>query len=136
MDYNRGEKEYKRLIKKITEKLELDFVRPEQIIVAQNDEIYDFEKEQFLPEQYFHIIMNGKFKVTSGQFNKNKRMNKEQKAINKSLKFSKTLQSGDYFGETAILYKCFRTATVKSKLYATIGRIEANSFVELLRTFP
>jgi len=39
---------------------------------------------------------------------------------------------GDYFGETAILYNCQRSATVKSKLYATIGKMKANEFKNLL----
>jgi CRP-like cAMP-binding protein len=34
------------------------------------------------------------------------------------------------------LYKCARTATVKSKLYSTIGRIEAGKFTDLVQTFP
>ena len=80
--------------------------------------------------------MNGEFKVTSGQFNKNKRMNAQQKAISKSLKFKKKQTDGDYFGETAIIYKCLRTATVTSKLYSTVGKLKANDFTSLLNSFP
>ena len=132
IDIDQGEKDYLKLISRITYLLELEFVEPEQIIVQQNDEIYDPEKDDFIFQAFFYIIMNGSFKVTSGQFNKNKRMNAEQKLAIKNLKFSKTLKSGDYFGETAVLYKCLRTATVKSKLYATIGKITARKFLELL----
>ena len=54
------------MIKRITNVLDLQFVTPEEIVIKQNDEIYDVEKEQFLDESYFYIIMNGNFKVTSG----------------------------------------------------------------------
>ena len=77
--------------------------------------------------------MTGEVKVTSGQFNKNKRMDEEQKKLNKEMKFKKTLSSGDYFGETGILYKCSRTATVKSKLYSTAGKMRARDFHGLLQ---
>ena len=60
-------------------------------------------------------------------------MNKEQKIRNNAIsKFNKTLNSGDYFGEAAIIYKCSRTATVKSKLYSTVGKLSANAFSDIL----
>ena len=57
--------------------LELEFFEPEQMIVQQNTDIYDMEKEAFYPNEFFYIVLNGNFKVTAGQFNKNKRMDSE-----------------------------------------------------------
>ena len=47
------------------------------MIVQQNTDIYDFDKEQFYPNEFFYIVLDGNFKVSSGQFNKNKRMDSE-----------------------------------------------------------
>ena len=47
------------------------------MIVQQNTDIYDMEKEAFYPNEFFYIVLNGNFKVTAGQFNKNKRMDSE-----------------------------------------------------------
>ena len=37
---------------------------------------------------------------------------------------TKKLESGDYFGEISFLYNCRRSATIKAKLYATLGCID------------
>ena len=50
--------------------------------------------------------------------------------------YKKKLSSGDYFGEVAFLYDCKRTATVKAKLYATVGTVSHEVFAEVLREFP
>jgi len=49
---------------------------------------------------------------------------------------SKKLVSGDYFGEVAFLFKVRRTSTIKAKLYATLGCIDATNMTEMLRDFP
>ena len=49
---------------------------------------------------------------------------------------SKKLTSGDYFGEVAFIFKCKRTSTIKSKLYATLGCIYHPAMIELLRDCP
>lgn len=51
-------------------------------------------------------------------------------------RFSNTLGHGDYFGEVAFLYRCRRTSTVTSKLYSTLGCVDADTITGLIRDFP
>lgn len=51
-------------------------------------------------------------------------------------KYVRSLFPGMYFGEISILRQSKRTATVKSKTYSTIGKVEITFFMDLMSTFP
>lgn len=131
-----GDKEFKKIVRAFAGKLDLHFVTPEQLVIKQTEECWHDEAQAYHPETYFYMILSGVFKVTSLEFNRNKRLNEEQKKLYKRLKFSKTLTKGDYFGEVGIMYKASRSATVISKQYATLGILKADDFVMLLKQFP
>lgn len=147
IDPNEGEKEFRRLIKKITFNLEVQHVSPEEIIIFQSEEIIDYKTNQFIDSKaFFYIILNGSFKVSNIRFNKTaKPKNKSQDGASLrvsqntyndlSKPQSKKLVSGDYFGEVSFLYRCRRTSTVKAKLYATVGKINHVIMTEMLRDF-
>jgi len=80
IDPNEGEKEFRRLIKKITYNLEVQHVSPEEIIIFQSEEIIDYKTNQFIDSKaFFYIILNGSFKVSNIRFNKTaKPKNKSQ----------------------------------------------------------
>ncbi|CAI2362152.1 unnamed protein product [Moneuplotes crassus] len=54
---------------------------------------------------------------------------------NQQTKFIQTLNSGEYFGEVALLKDCARTATVKSQGYSTCASLESQTFQKLLETY-
>jgi len=46
------------------------------------------------------------------------------------------LQSGDFFGEVALLYNCHRTATVRSNNYGLYGKITKEDTTKLFKMHP
>ena len=65
-DADQGDKEFNKLVKRITKGLELDFFAPEEIIVRQDDEVKHYELDDLFKEDaFFYVIMTGNFKVTS-----------------------------------------------------------------------
>ena len=50
--------------------------------------------------------------------------------------FKKMIGPGDYFGEVSFLIGCRRTATIKAKLYATLGAVDHKNFTQLLQDYP
>ena len=82
--------------------------------------------------------MNGDFKVSTLKFNKNKHKKKEVKdgKKEKNSSFKKMLRPGDYFGEVSFLFDCARTATIKAKLYATVGALNHEIMNNLLNEYP
>ena len=105
---------------------------------------------------FFYIILNGDFKVTSLKFNKKNKTKKSTASLTagdkntnqNSLKYKteapppppqkplKMLSDGDYFGEIAFMFNCRRTATIKAKQYATVGRLNHVVMTELIRDHP
>lgn len=55
---------------------------------------------------------------------------------NKVVKKYKTLETGDYFGEIAMIYSCKRTATIASKKYTTLAMLTRAKFKEIQTEFP
>ena len=47
-----------------------------------------------------------------------------------------TLNTGDHFGEIAMIYKCRRSATVVSSNYNTFARVTKPRFREIISEFP
>lgn len=47
----------------------------------------------------------------------------------------KELEIGDHFGEISMIYKCPRTATVRSTKYATIGYLDRTAFKQVIFKF-
>jgi Cyclic nucleotide-binding domain len=50
--------------------------------------------------------------------------------------FVRELGPGMLFGEVALLFRTRRTASIKSKDQCTIGALNEDNFLELVRTFP
>lgn len=50
--------------------------------------------------------------------------------------FVQDLKSGSFFGEVALLFKCKRTTSVKSKDQCTLGALSEDSFTELCLDYP
>ena len=76
VDPNEGDKEFRKLIKKMIYGLKVQHVQPEEIVVMQSDSIYneDVEPPEFIEDKAkFYIILNGNFKVSSLRFNKRKK---------------------------------------------------------------
>ncbi len=117
------------------------------------------QTDEFLPDKaFFYIILNGDFKVSGLNFNKKAKKTPQEKILEAQLeaealaikqaqgidiseiqsvrKQKKLLVSGDYFGEVSFLYKCRRTATIKAKLYATLGVIDHVLFPQIIRDYP
>ena len=49
---------------------------------------------------------------------------------------SNSLNNGDYFGEVALLKKCLRTATVKSRNYSTLAQLNQLNFEQIIQRYP
>ena len=49
---------------------------------------------------------------------------------------TKSLFDGDHFGEIGLVYNTKRTATVKSKNYGSLARLNKNDWGEIQRHFP
>ena len=48
----------------------------------------------------------------------------------------KTLKKGDYFGEVSLIYDLRRTASVTSKNYCTLGKLDLKTLHSILANFP
>jgi CRP-like cAMP-binding protein len=48
----------------------------------------------------------------------------------------KILRVGDYFGEISMIYGCKRSATVTSRKYSTLARLEKEQFKEIATEYP
>ena len=48
----------------------------------------------------------------------------------------RTLDIGDHFGEIHLLYRCARSATVRSNNYNTLARLKYDNFKDLISEFP
>lgn len=46
------------------------------------------------------------------------------------------LKEGDHFGEISMIYKCKRTATVISRNYNTLAKLDEESFKSLISEYP
>ena len=84
------------------------------------------------------IIINGKYKVQTAMYNmKNKRADLDAnvpldlKAKRPNVYTSKTLLSGDIFGEVSLLFGCKRTATVKAKMYSQCAKLNQKDFTKI-----
>jgi len=49
---------------------------------------------------------------------------------------SRLLTEGDHFGEVALLYKCKRTATVVSRNYNTMARMNYSEYKAIVAEYP
>ena len=145
VDPNEGDKVFRSLIRKMIFDLTVMHVKPEEKVINESESILneDDDREWYEDKAKFYIILNGNFKVSSQRFNKRKKehysaiddlFKKDEKDPHKASQ--KKLVSGDYFGEVSFLYKCRRTATVKAKLYATLGCIGHENMNEILRDYP
>ena len=83
-DPNEGDKEFRKLRKKLIYNLEIQHVSPEQQIIMQSDEIRD-EWGDFTDRALFYIILSGNFKVSSLRFNKRKKSEMEYSAADDML---------------------------------------------------
>ncbi|CAI2376015.1 unnamed protein product [Moneuplotes crassus] len=50
--------------------------------------------------------------------------------------YEKTLETGNYFGEVAIIKNCKRTATIKSQSFSTCSSLEYQAFLTFLEEYP
>ena len=76
MDTNEGDKEFRKLQKKIIYSLKVQHVEPEEIVIRQSDSIMndDVEPVEYDTERAkFYIILNGNFKVSNLRFNARKK---------------------------------------------------------------
>ena len=95
------------------QKVKLVMSQPEETLVSQGEESSEF-----------YIIARGECEC----FVKDERTKLDR--------FVRTLNSGQHFGEIAILTEKERTATIKTKNYSTIGQISKEHFHELCLLFP
>lgn len=51
-------------------------------------------------------------------------------------RFQRNLTPGTFFGEIALVFGCNRTATVKSKTYCTLAKLDDDAFDEINLHFP
>ena len=148
-DVKKGDREFKKLIQKLVHNLTIRHVQPEEIIIMQSETIIDpdgiFDEEK----AFFYIILNGSFKVATLKFNQKKKTKDNLKMMQSRSQVemirseidtqrpkSKKLISGDFFGEVSFIYNCRRTCTIKARLYATLGCIDAPTTMDLLQEFP
>ena len=68
VDLDKGEKDFKRLIKTITLGLKIQHVQPEEVVIMQSDTIFNDNGDFNESKAYFYIILNGDFKVSSLKF--------------------------------------------------------------------
>ena len=52
-----------------------------------------------------------------------------------SRKETRDLNPGDYFGEVALLFDCYRTASVRTTNYCVIARVEKEIFLSCHKSF-
>lgn len=69
IDVDKGEKEFKSLIRAIVDAIEVVHVVPEQIVIKQGDEV-KLENGEYKDEAKFYLILNGDFKVSTLKFGK------------------------------------------------------------------
>lgn len=68
-----GDKEFRKLLQKIVFNLVTKQVKPEEIIIMQNESITDQNGDYDEEKAFFYIILNGNFKVSSLRFNHKKK---------------------------------------------------------------
>ncbi|CAI2372633.1 unnamed protein product [Moneuplotes crassus] len=125
------------LKREISRHINLDALNQNQVF-SNNEEIInavlnDLDTKLFLPEDEIirqnsvgdcmYFIAKGEFDVFVTD-------------ENKMARFTSSLKNGDYFGEVALLKKCKRTATVKSKNYSTLAELNSTKFQLLIERYP
>lgn len=87
--------------------IEMDFVRPEHVIVGQGEKVID--------NDYMFFIERGECEVRV----------KDKSKLRNTDKTVRTIYPGDYFGEIGVIYRERRSCSVVSSNYTTVGRISS-----------
>lgn len=98
--------------------LEIQFSNPEEVIIAQGDEIF--------PDSFMYFIEKGQCAVSVKD--KHKLRNQEKPV--------RLLGGGRNFGEIGAIYKQRRTCTVTSTTFTTLGRISIEKLNDVFVKYP
>ena len=133
-DVNAADKALHKLIQCMLRELQVQHVKPQEIIITQSEAIRDADGE-YHENAYFYIIINGDFKVKNLKFIQQHKRNKTRSKVGLS-NSNKVLQKGDFFGELAFILNTRRSSTVKALYYSSLACVTSDTFESMMVEFP